>query len=118
MARTLDDVADRIATFTAAWKQAAPNAVLGGMTYNEFIAAVEPSKTCRKDIVDLMAVLSAKRSDRKTADITSMQLMDRVVNTVRGTPEFGPDSGFYRSLGYVTQSERKTGKTHKTKPTP
>jgi hypothetical protein len=35
------------------------------------------------------------------------------VNSVRGTPGFGPDSPLYRALGYVRKSERKSGLTRK-----
>ncbi len=32
-----------------------------------------------------------------------------VVNSVKGTPGFGPDSPLYRALGYIRKSERRSG---------
>ena len=116
MARTLEDITDRIATYTAAWKQVAPEAILAGMTLDQFIAATGPSLTKRREINDLMALLSSKRGERNAIDQTSIGLMNHVVNAVRGDLEFGPDSPFYRSLGYVMESERKSGRVSKKKP--
>ena len=116
MARTLDDVADRITTFTTAWKQVAPDAILAGMTLDQFIAATDPSYVKRSEIKDLMALLSGKRGERNAVDQTSIKRMNLVVNAVRGDLEFGPDSPFYRSLGYVMESERKSGRVSKKRP--
>jgi hypothetical protein len=37
----------------------------------------------------------------------------RIVNCIRGHENFGGDSEFYRFLGFVTKSERKSGLTRK-----
>jgi hypothetical protein len=61
------------------------------------------------------AGLVALRMQRDQADQAGMVLMDHVANSVRGTPGFGNDSSLYSGLGYVPQSQRKTGLVRKFK---
>jgi hypothetical protein len=39
--------------------------------------------------------------------------VDLVINSIKGSPQHGSDSALYCSLGYVPQSERKTGMTRR-----
>jgi hypothetical protein len=62
--------------------------------------------------------LEGKKAARSDADLAANEVLDLVVNSVRGTPGFGQDSALYRALGYVRKSERKSGLTRKlAKPT-
>jgi len=36
-----------------------------------------------------------------------------VVNSIRGNPEFGPNSQLYRACGYVAYGERSSGLTRR-----
>ncbi|MBA2593787.1 MAG: hypothetical protein M3495_08480 [Pseudomonadota bacterium] len=38
-----------------------------------------------------------------------MDVCAKAVNAVRGDVEYGEDSAFYKALGYVPKSERKSG---------
>ena len=69
---------------------------------------------------ELMAAMGALKLDYrgKIAARQSMagELGDirlRIVNCIRGHENFGEDSEFYRFLGFVTKSERKSGLTRK-----
>ena len=37
------------------------------------------------------------------------KLTNRVINGIKASPRFGPDSDLYRRLGYVTDIERSSG---------
>ena len=107
-------VDERIAKFRASWRELAPTATFAGMTLAQFEAATEPSVALREEITSLATQLAGKQTARSTADAEAIEVLDLVVNSVRGTPGFGPDSPLYRSLGYIRRSERKSGLTRKT----
>ena len=54
-----------------------------------------------------------KRVETQAAIAEAAELLDLVVNSVKGTQGFGSDSALYRAFGYVRKSERKTGLTRK-----
>lgn len=100
---------ERIQRFRVAWRELAAEQLFGGMTLAQFEAATEPPLALRGDIESLEKQLEGKKTSRKTADREALDLMDMVVNSVKGTPGFGPDSALYRALGYVRKSERRSG---------
>ncbi len=100
-------------TFRAAWRELAPTATFAGMDLAEFETASGPALALRADIAALELQLDGKKPARMDADMAATDLLDLVVNSVRGTPGFGPDSPFYRAFGYVRKRERKSGLTRK-----
>lgn len=106
---------DRIQKFLAAWRELAPTATLAGMTLAEFEVAVSPPLNLRADIVALETQLEGKKAEKLDADLAANEVLDLVVNSVRGTPGFGQDSALYRACGYVRKSERKSGLTRRPK---
>jgi hypothetical protein len=104
---------DRIQTFLAAWRELAPTATFAGMTLAEFEVAVSAPLTLRTDIVALEKQLEGKRTAKSDADLAANEVLDLVVNSMRGTPGFGQDSALYRACGYVRKSERKSGLTRR-----
>lgn len=103
----------RIEAFRAAWRDMAPEASFAGMTLTEFEGAVAPPVKLRGEIVALERQLEGKKAERLMARDAANELLDLVVNSVRGTPGFGRDCALYRALGYVRKSERKSGLTRK-----
>lgn len=105
---------ERVRLFKAAWNEQAPQETFAGMTYAQFVTACEDCFTLREEILVLDIQREGKRTAREVADLAARELCDLVVNSVRGTPGHGKDSALYRALGYVRQSERKSGLTRKT----
>ena len=103
----------RIEAFCAAWRDIAPKASFAGMTLAQFEKALSPPRTLRGEIVALERQLEGKKAERLMADDAANELLDLVVNSVRGTPGFGRNCALYRALGYVRKSERKSGLTRK-----
>lgn len=106
-------IVDRIQTFLAAWRELAPAATFAGMTLAEFEVAVSAPLTLRAEIVALEKQLEGKKTGKSDADLAANEVLDLVVNSVRGTQGFGQDSALYRAFGYVRKSERKSGLTRK-----
>lgn len=113
MPRISTTIVDRIQTFLASWRELAPAATFAGMTLAEFEVASAAPLTLRSDIVALEKQLEGKKTEKSDADLIANELLDLVVNSVRGTRGFGGDSALYRAFGYVRKSERKSGLTRK-----
>ena len=95
------------------WEKYALDQKISGYTLEQLKALIVALK-------ELMAAMGALKLDYrgKIAARQSMagELGDirlRIVNCIRGHEDFREDSEFYRFLGFVTKSERKSGLTRK-----
>ena len=101
-----------------ACQELAPEAIFAEMTLAQFRTATAPALETRKQIRWLdqeraSAVAARDAADRKANDDYLL-----VVNSIKGTPKHGEDSPLYRSLGYTTKSERRSGLTRKSQVKP
>lgn len=106
-------IVDRIQKFRLSWREMAPEATFAGMTLAQFEEATTSPFTVRGEIETLKSQLEGKKAERLIVDATANEVLDLVVNSVRGTPGFGQDCPLYRAFGYVRKSERKSGLTRK-----
>ncbi|MEN9575804.1 MAG: hypothetical protein RL514_3659, partial [Verrucomicrobiota bacterium] len=70
---------------------------------------VKPSADARTEIERLDKLMSAAINRRDDADKVSHEANQKVVNGVKGDPNFGDDCDLYEAMGYVRKSERKSG---------
>ena len=113
MPRISTTIVDRIQTFRTSWRELAPDATFAGMTLTQFEVASAAPLTLRDEIMALEKQTEGKKTERLMADVTAGEMLDLVVNSVRGTPGFGQDCSLYRAFGYVRKSDRKSGLTRK-----
>lgn len=106
-------VSDRIETIGTAWRNLAPEGTFAGMTLEQFEEAVMPAIEKRQELLALEKQVEGKRTERALADKAAREVLEMVVNSVRGTPGYGSDSTLYRAFGYVRKSERRSGLTRK-----
>ena len=107
---------EKIRTTVTAWEQLAANKKFGGMSLDEFKAAVAPSLDARTLIDQLQHQLTQAINQRDDADDVSLAKIQLVVNGVLADPT--EDGSLHEAMGYIRKSERKSGKTNKTKATP
>jgi hypothetical protein len=101
--------AAHVATFKkilSAWERVRPGKSFGGMTLEQFRAALQPSFDRRTAIADARASLRTLIREREGDDRRSWKLCRLVVNSVLGTPGEGEDSPLYAAMGYVPWSVR------------
>lgn len=113
---------DRINTTNTAWETHRAAKSFADMTLEQFRAKIAPSLTARATIARLESELTAAISQREIADAASLDVIDAVVKAVVADQTEGEDGEFYEALGYVRESERKSGlhraaKTSETKST-
>jgi hypothetical protein len=96
-----------------AWQTLAPDKAFGGMTVAHFKTQVQSSLDTRAQVERLEAELDAAQAARDNADKENLRLAELVVNGVVGDPTVGPNSDLYEGMGYVRDSERRSGLTRK-----
>lgn len=90
----------------SAWQRQRPDMSFGGMTLEQFKAAVQPSFDKRVAIADTRVLLRTLIRGRDADDRRSWKLCRLVVSSVLGTPEEGEDGRLYAAMGYVPWSVR------------
>jgi hypothetical protein len=90
----------------SAWERLRPDVSFGGMTLEQFKAAMQPSFDKRAAITDTRVLLRGLILGRNAADLRSWKLSRRVVRSVLGTPGEGEDGLLYAAMGYVPWSVR------------
>jgi hypothetical protein len=100
---------ERISRLLEVWTSQAPDEEFGGYSIESFKAATLPSLDARKELRELRARIRAVVGRRMSSDRETRRILRRVLNAIRSSEKFGDDSEFYRALGFVPWSERRTG---------
>lgn len=93
--------------FLAAWKEYAPTETLGGLTLAQFEVEAQKPTAVRTRLKAAQAQVRGISLERAKADELLNDQFVRIASSVRGNPDYGADSPFYRALGFVPKSERK-----------
>ena len=81
-----------------------------GMTLAEFEVKSKEPLDVRKDLGDARTKVSGLILKRDQADENLNEDLILIAHAIRADQAFGEDCPFYRSLGFVPKSERKTGR--------
>ncbi len=103
----------RAKTIGDAWESIASTATLAGKTLAQYRNTVSASQDLRDELDALIAQVRGKREEIIAADAVTRDLNKKVVAAVRADPAHGSDSPLLAAMDYVTDSERKSGKTNK-----
>lgn len=115
MADSMNKVKSELDRFVAVLTELAPSEKFGNITVDELKTAAADGDLKDAKVEQDAAVLAASQDDRKAFYQTVQAQLNKVKNGVIGDPSFGPDSPLYGALGFVRQSERKSGLTRKKK---
>jgi hypothetical protein len=100
-------IAARSGEFLTSWRQYAPEMVLAGRTLAEFEAEREIPTAVKQRLDSLKAKYTGCILERNEAVAELKDTLLMLANAVRSDPNHGPNSAFYRSLGFKPTSERK-----------
>lgn len=106
-------IASRIDQVINAWEELRPTKSFGGMTLDQFKTQIAASETSRESVKALQTQLRHSRQNRRKSDQDSIKLLSLVVNSVKGDPAEGGDGPLYAAMGYVPESQRRSGLTRK-----
>jgi hypothetical protein len=105
--KSLADLSAQFDVAIRAWEALAPETTFHGLSLDQFRSAARPARSVRTEIEGLRRRLRLAIQRRDAADERVMQLMLGVVESVKGTPGYGPDSVLYAAMGYVRKSARR-----------
>ena len=100
-------LATRSYELITSWRQYAEEVSLAGRTLAQFEAEKLAPGEIQQRIDTAKAVYMGLLVERDEANTTLRKALIMVANAIRSTPPFGPNSAFYRSLGFIVDSERK-----------
>lgn len=106
---------EKLSRLEQAWQDLAAEKSFGGMTLTEFKAKAQPSLDAREAVQVAVTQMVDATTRRQAADVETLQLVQLVVNSIKGDPELGDDSALYEAAGYVRRSERRSGLSRKAK---
>jgi len=106
---------ERITRTQSAWGTLRSQKSFAGMSLDQFREKTAPSLAARATIARLENELIAAQNQRDDADQASSDIVQLVVDAVKGDTDEGPDGELYEAMGYVRKSERKSGLSRKAK---
>lgn len=113
MPKNPKEVASKLTTLISAWETLQPTKLFAGMTLEQFKARVQPSLQMRTQLSTLRNQATQSLTLRYQHDSSSQDLVNRVVNAIKGDPDEGDDGPLYAALGYIPKSQRLSGLTRK-----
>jgi hypothetical protein len=111
-------VAKKLQTVMDAWEALRATKSFAGMTLEQFKQKVLASQTARVQLQTTQNLAKEHLALRHTTDAANWELVQLVVNSVKGDPEEGETSGLYAAMGYVPKNQRRSGLTRKGETTP
>jgi len=97
-----------------AWFTQAPDAKFAEKTLEEYKASVKPVMDAYAKLQEMQAEMTAFRMSLANLGKDAHEGVSLVVDSVKGTLAYGPNSPLYAAMGYIAKSKRKSGLTHKT----
>jgi hypothetical protein len=92
-----------------AWESACPEQSFAEMTLAQFKQARQSCLEAKAKLAAAEAEWQAARKERNTIYEKVLELLQMVVNSVKGHPKYGENSAVYTAMGYVPKSERASG---------
>ena len=98
---------DRLNRSLAAWKQLRPEKKFGGLTAELYEAELALAAQARAELAEAERLYSEALARRNQAHVRARMVHQRVVNSIKGDPDEGPDGALYIACGYLAVSGRK-----------
>ena len=96
--------------FLAAWREYAPGASFSGIDLAMFEADTQVLPDRSKIMEELKTKMTGAKLARDQAEQFVNDQMVRIALAIRGSEAYGEDCPFYRALGFIPKSERRTGR--------
>jgi hypothetical protein len=98
-----------------ALKTLAPEKKFGNKTAADLEIQVNKSLAPRQRLEEIADEKTEQIALRESEDIKTQKMIDSMVAGVVSDDDYGDDSALYEAMGYVRNSQRKSGLTHKKK---
>jgi len=100
----------RARDFLTAWRHLAPAATFGDTSVDELELKTREAEQIRQEILTAETRLAGLRLQRDQTERALADELMRLSCAVRGHPDYGTNSAFYRALGFIPDSENRSGR--------
>lgn len=118
MLRVQKDVAIRALEIMNAWEKMRSHKPFFGLTLEEFKLRAKPFLDARDEIANLESQVTHAVAKRDAAAAPLLEIVQGVVNAVKGDPAEGQNGELYSAMGYVPKNQRSTGLVRRRKGEP
>lgn len=109
-------IKEKVLRILNAWNEIAPGVLKFRKTKKEdFEAKIAAAQAVEDEIEDLRTRLKAKETERDTIYASLDDDAVDIRKGVDGHEDYGTDSQLYGAMGFIRESEKKSGLTRKTK---
>jgi hypothetical protein len=109
-------IRERVTQMNDAWAQGASTVVFGGISQTQFDTKIKTAATADQEIDDMEAALVLKKQFRDGLYDGLNDDSVKILAGLKGDPAFGDDHPLVGAMGFVRDSERKSGLTRKKEP--
>ena len=104
-------IRERVTQMNDAWEQGAKTTAFGGITQPQFDTKIKAAAAADQEIDDMEAAISLKKQARAGlyADLNDDSV--KILAGIKGDPAFGDDHPLVDAMGFVRDSQRKSGLT-------
>jgi hypothetical protein len=107
--RVYKDTATRFAGVVVAWEKMRAHKQFFRLTPEQFRERAKTFTDACEEILDLESRLARAVVKRDAAEPALLELLQGVVNSVKGDPDEGQNGELYAAMGYVPKNQRSTG---------
>ena len=111
-------IRERVTQMNDAWSQGAPTAAFSGITQTQFDTRIKAAATADQEVDDMEAALTLKKQFRDGLYEALNDDSVKIIAAVKIHPDYGDDHPLVDAMGFVRDSERKSGLTRKKEPKP
>jgi hypothetical protein len=106
-------IRERVNRMSNGWAQGAANVAFRGITQTGFQAEIDAAAAADQEIVDMETQLRMKKTNRDERYKALNEKSVKIRDGVEGHDDFGPDHPIMEAMGFVRESDRKSGLTRK-----
>ena len=104
-------IRERVTQMNDAWEQGAKTTVFNGISQPQFDAKIKTAAAADQEIDDMEAALTLKKQGRDGLYDDLYDDSVKIFAGVQGDPAFGDDHPLVDAMGFVRDSQRKSGLT-------
>jgi len=106
-------IRERVTQMNDGWAQGAPTADFGGISQTQFDTKIKAAAAADQEIDELEAALTLKKQSRDGLYAALHEDSVKILAGLKGDPAYGDDHPLVDAMGFVRESNRKTGLTRK-----
>jgi hypothetical protein len=106
-------IRERVTQMNDAWTQGAATAVFGGIAQTQFDTKIKAAAATDQEVDEMEAALVLKKQFRDGLYEALNDDSVKILAGLKGDPAFGDDHPLVDAMGFVRDSQRKSGLTRK-----